>query len=158
MANTMNGGEAEIGLPSDPAEISDAMLADALADADVRALIEQRLSAAEPGQSLDSLDPLRQKALLLEILQMVADLDTAEILEITDDLVTEIFEDPEAQPLLEEAMAQLGFSGSPQSLSMDDQRAVIVALVEAGAIDLDYEDDDLEDDDDEYVGEEDEED
>lgn len=143
------GAEGWRELPTDPAEVSDAMLADALGDADVRALVEAHRKASGETADLDSLDPLRQKALLLEVLHMVADLDTAEILDITDELVAEIVADPEAQPLLEEAVQEMGLQGPPQALSMDDQRALIVALVESGAIDLGYDDDDDFEDDDE---------
>lgn len=134
-------------LPTEPEAVSDAMLADALSDPDVRSLVDAHRESSGETAALDDLPPLRQKALLLEILHMVADLDTAEILEITDDLVAEIIADPEAQDLLTEAAAELGYQGPPASLSLDDQRALIVALVESGAIDLDYDEDDYEDDD-----------
>ncbi len=135
-------------LPADPGAVSDAMLADALSGPDVRALVDSHRATIGETAELDALPPLRQKALLLEILHMVAELDTAEILEITDDLIADIVADPEAQALLTEAASELGFEGPPASLSLDDQRSLIVALVESGAIDLDYGDEDDEDEED----------
>ncbi len=62
-----------------------------------------------------------------------SDIDTSSV---PDQLVHTIFANAEMQPLLVQVMQQNNLGGDPRDLPFDVQRAIVVALIQAGAIQL----------------------
>ncbi|MFZ1108587.1 MAG: toll/interleukin-1 receptor domain-containing protein [Rhodomicrobium sp.] len=62
--------------------------------------------------------------------------EAPELPEIPDAAVRGIFADSQAQELLRDAMRQNGIPGAPADLPLEAQRAILAALVKAGAISL----------------------
>jgi hypothetical protein len=110
----------------------------ALADPDFR----RQLSDILKGGKLD-LDALPQgdqrdaaRLVLQKMHEAQLQQEAPELPEISDAAVRRIFADSQAQELLREAMRQNGIPGAPGDLPLEAQRAIVAALVKAGAISL----------------------
>lgn len=64
--------------------------------------------------------------------------------DVPEALVRQIFADPGAQDLLREVMAANDLTGLPGELAIETQRAIVVGLIQAGAIRFNDDEDDAE--------------
>jgi hypothetical protein len=110
----------------------------ALADPDFR----RQLSDILKGGKID-LDALPQgdrreaaRLVLQKMHEAQLQQEAPELPEIPDAAVRGIFADSQAQELLRDAMRQNGIPGAPADLPLEAQRAILAALVKAGAISL----------------------
>jgi hypothetical protein len=110
----------------------------ALANPDFRRTLNDALVASGEKPLGDSTIPER-RAMARQVLNQMQEAQAQEASkspEISDALVRHIFADPQAQELLREVMQRNDLSGAPADLPLEAKRAIIAALVEAGAITL----------------------
>lgn len=120
-----------------PDDITDEFIARAKSNPVMRERIEQHAMANGGGASLDAISNDGLKVLIADMInaaQAEAPGEAAGDMDLPDDLVRQIFADPDADALLRSAMSQVGLEGEPGELPFETQKRLVIALVQAGAI------------------------
>jgi len=123
-----------------PDDITDEFVARAKSNPAMRERIEQHVMANGGGASLDAIPADGLKVMIADMInsaQAEAAGEAAEAVgdaDLPDDLVRQIFADPDADALLRSAMGQVGLEGEPGELPFETQKRLVIALVQAGAI------------------------
>lgn len=120
-----------------PDDITEEFIARAKSNPVMRERIEQHAMANGGGASLDAISNDGLKVLIADMInaaQAEAPGEAAGDMDLPDDLVRQIFADPDADALLRSAMSQVGLEGEPGELPFETQKRLVIALVQAGAI------------------------
>lgn len=123
-------------------DVPDALLDQILGDPKARGALEHLLREAGVETPLDQMPRERQRAAVAAMMAAMrrregggkddeADDDGQDI---PDSLVRQIFADPDAQGLLRDAMRRNNLAGAPSDLPFRNQRAIVAALMQAGAV------------------------
>jgi non-canonical (house-cleaning) NTP pyrophosphatase len=116
-------------------DVPDELIDQILADPSGREMLEQLLKANKIEQPLDELPRETLRSAVADLLTMLqqsqgggADSD------IPDELVDQVFSDPEAQPVLQQVMEHHELQGAPADLPVEAKRAIVKLLIDQGVI------------------------